>query len=154
MARRGGGGGTSGGCGGGTVTAYPQLRSWLFTSTLVNFAASPVTTTSQSSGASNQASTAVFDASNNLLFYDNISSASIFSATNQSIDRLNAIVNPNRAENELDWSYTSKEMVVAPVPGKPYFYYLFYTLSGNYSSIVAYAIIDYSCGQPPLLGKT
>ena len=37
----GGGGGTGGS---GTVTAYPQLRSWLFASTLVNFAASPVNT--------------------------------------------------------------------------------------------------------------
>lgn len=104
--------------------------------------------TSQSSGASNQASTAVFDASNNLLFYCSISSASICSATNQSIGRLNAIVNPNRAEDELDWGYTSKEMVVAPVPGKPYFHYLFYTLLGNDFLVVAYAIIDCSGGTP------
>ena len=39
-------------------------------------------------------------------------------------------------------------MVVAPVPGKPYFHYLFPTLSGNDFWVVADAIIDCSGGTP------
>ena len=133
-----------------------QMRSWLFADTLLRFAPGfPAVvgqnTANQSNDLGNQASAAAFDANNQLLFYVNYpapgsSFRQVFSATNQFIGELKGIVNPGGA----DWFVPGKEMVVVPVPGACQQYYLFYTLAGVTTTIVAYATINCLGASPKI----
>ena len=64
------------------------------------------------------------------------------------IGQLNQIVNPNAQEGETSWAGRGKETVIVPVPGACSRYYLFYTLSGNFTTVLAYAIINCSGATP------
>ncbi|MDB5269246.1 MAG: hypothetical protein JWP58_2286 [Hymenobacter sp.] len=140
--------------GGGGVIMPPiiQMRSWLFTSTRVDFSSGTATASAQTTGSLNQVSAAAFDAANHLLFYANRNA--VYAANNQLIGQLSAIINPNRQFDETDWQVIGKETAVVPVPGVCSRYYLFYTLSGNYSTVLAYSIIDCASGTPTITSNS
>ncbi|MDQ2772963.1 MAG: hypothetical protein M3Y54_20960, partial [Bacteroidota bacterium] len=106
-----------------------QMRSWLFTSNLINFSSGTAAASTQITGTSGtgayQVSAAAFNATNQLLFFvgrssftsqnGSYSANTVFTPSNQVVGTLNFLVNPNKGYQETDWVIRGKETVVVPV---------------------------------------
>ena len=146
--------------GGGTPVPTTQMRSWLFTSQRLDFSSGTAVASTQIAAgqpnATNKAvSAAAFDAANQLQFYvTHDINRTVYNASNVAIGTLNFLPYYNRPFDESDWSFTSKEMAIVPVPGLCQRYYIIYGLLSNYTAVVGYAEVDCSSGSPVLLNNT